>query len=217
MAARRPQVKIGVLVSGDTAVRAAHSLSAHPGVEEVVVVGPATSRSFRVVATAEGCDLLVGTGDSAPPTARSHGVPLLWDGEQAEEGVAVWGASVAGLTLALAARELNTGLVALADPSQDEHGDRKLRFPDPVGSLGVSDTTYAGRPLAVGKSPNEFSACLVAGSERRITIIDHAHFMAGVALAAAVGVIGAEPLPVWNRALTYLHTATGMGLLMGEA
>ena len=213
----RPQMRIGVLVTGDIAVRAAHSLSAHPEVDDVVVVGPATSRSFKVVPTAEGCDLLLGTGNSAPPTARKHGVPLLWDGEYTQEGVAVWGASVAGLTLALAAREADARLVALADPSQDEHGDRKLRFPDPVSSLGVSDVTYAGRPLTVGKSPSEFSACLVVGSERTVTIVDQAHFLAGVALAAAVGVIGAEPVPVWNRALTYLNTATEMGLVMGES
>lgn len=210
-------MRIGVLVTGDTAVRAAHSLSAHPGVEEVVVVGPATSRSFKVVATAEGCDLLVGTGDSAPPTARKHGVPLLWDGENVEDGVVVWGASVAGLTLALASRETDTRLVALADPNQDEHNNRKLRFPDPVSTLGVSNTTYAGRPLTMGKSPNEFSACLVVSSKRSVTIVDQAHFMAGVALAAGVGVLGAEPLPVWNRALTYLNTATEMGLVMGES
>ena len=182
----------------------------------MVVVGPATSRSFKVVSTADGCDLLVGTGDSAPRIARQHGVPLLWDGEHAEQGVAVWGASVAGLTLALAARESDVRLVALADPNQNEQGDRKLRFPDPVRTVAVSDATYAGRPLTVGKPTDDFSACLVVGSERSVTIVDQAKFMAGVALAAGVEVIGAEPVPVWNRALTYLNTATEMGLVMGE-
>ena len=77
---------VGVLVTGDTAVRAAHSLSAHPTVDEVVVVGPARSKSFRVVPTAEGCDLLVGTGPHAPNLARGHGVGLIWDGETTEDG-----------------------------------------------------------------------------------------------------------------------------------
>ena len=113
--------------------------------------------------------------------------------------------------------ESDARLVALADPSQDESSQRRLLFPDPIGSVAMSDATYAGRPLKVGKSPNEFSACLVVGSDRTVTIVDQASYMAGVALAAAVGVIGAEPVPVWSRALTYLNTATDMGLVMGEA
>ncbi len=42
-------MRIGLLVTGDTSVRAAHSLQAHPGVDEVVVIGPAQSKSFEVV------------------------------------------------------------------------------------------------------------------------------------------------------------------------
>ena len=96
----RSLVKVGVLASGDTAVRAAHSLSAHDSVEEVVVVGPARSRSFRVVPDASELDLLIGSGDAAPIRARKLGVPLLWDGDNAAEGVVVWGASPVGLALA---------------------------------------------------------------------------------------------------------------------
>ena len=204
-------------MTGDTAVRAAHSLSAQPGVDEVVVVGPARSRNFKVVSTAEDCDFLVGSGASAPPIARKHGVPLLWDGEHGVEGVAVWGASPAGLTLALAAREPDARLVALADPNQAEGENSKVRFPDPVGTVGVSDSTFADRRIATGRAPDEYAACLVIGPERRVTIIDHAAFLAGVALAASIGVAGTEPLPTWSRALTYLNTATEMGLVIGEA
>ncbi len=210
-------MRIGVLVTGDTAVRAAHSLSAHPEVDEVVVVGPARSRNFKVVSTAKHCDLLVGSGDSGPQTARKHGVPLLWDGEHAEEGVAVWGASPAGLTLALAAREPDARLVALADPSHSEGDTSKVTFPDPIGTVGVSDSTLADRRIATGRAPDEYAACLVIGPERRVTIVDQAAFLAGVALAASIGVAGTEPIPVWSRALTYLNTATEMGLVMGEA
>ena len=95
---------VGVLVTGDTSVRAAHSLSAHPTVDEVVVVGPARSKSFRVVPSAERCDFLVGSGPEAPGIARNHGVPLIWDGESIEDGVIVAGGSPAGLALALASR-----------------------------------------------------------------------------------------------------------------
>ena len=70
-------MKIGVLVTGDTAVRAAHSLSADPSVDQVVVIGPATSKSFEVVETAQTCDYLIGTGREAPKLASQHGVPLI--------------------------------------------------------------------------------------------------------------------------------------------
>jgi hypothetical protein len=204
-------------VSGDTAVRAAHSLSAHPGVDQVVVIGQARSQNFKVVATAEACDFLVGAGASAPETARRHGVPLLWNGEQAEDGVAVWGASPLGITLAIAAGEPDPQLVALADPIRREADSARVRFPDPVGAVGVSDSVVAGHRIALGKAPGDYSACLVVGSERKVTIVDHGAFLAGVALAAAIGVAGKEPAPVWDRPLGYLNTATAMGLVMGEA
>lgn len=209
-------MKIGVLVTGDAAVRAAHSLEAHPGIDEVVVIGPARSKSFVVVPDAQSCDYLVGTGEDAPGKARSHGVPLIWDGERPEEGVVVYGASPQGLTLAMAAREPDHQLVAVAHPGLSPGTAHRASFPPPVGRIGVADSTYAGHRLATGKSPNSFAACLALGAGRNITIVDHGGFMSGVALAAGVVVANGEATPVWADALDYLHAATDMGLVMAE-
>lgn len=212
----RPFVRVGILVTGDTAVRAAHSLAAHATVDDVVVIGPAKSRNFAVVDNVEGIDLLVGTGRQAPATARRLGVPLLWDGQSNVEGVAVWGASSQGLTVALASRETDPRLVATAHPDLRGGADHKARFPDPLGTLDVADTVYGGHRLAVAQSPNEFAACLAIGASRRVTIVDDGAFLSGVALAAAVDVATGEPRAVWEDALTYLNTATAMGLVMAE-
>jgi len=209
-------VRVGVLVSGDTAVRAAHSLSAHDSVEEVVVVGPARSRSFRVVPDASECDLLIGSGEEAPARAQRFEVPLLWDGDTEVEGVAVWGASPIGLALALAAREPDPRIVAVAHPDLDEGSDHQVRFPDPVGSVKVADATFGGNPVALAHSPDRFAACLAVGSERRVTIIDDGAFMSGVALAAAIDVVGNGTSAVWDDALAYLRAAAAMGLVMAE-
>jgi hypothetical protein len=209
-------VRVGVLVSGDTAVRAAHSLSAHDSVEEVVVVGPARSRSFRVVPDASECDLLIGSGAEAPARALNFGVPLLWDGDTEVEGVVVWGASPIGLALALAAREPDPRIVAIAHPDLEEGFDHQVRFPDPVGSVKVADVTFGGNPVALAHSPDRFAACLAVGSERRVTIIDDGAFMSGVALAAAIDVAGNGTSAVWDDALAYLRTAAAMGLVMAE-
>lgn len=209
-------MRVGVLVTGETAVRAAHSLAAHPGIDEVVVVGPATSKTFPVVADADGCDLLVGTGPTAPKRARGLGVMLLWDGEAPEEGVAVYGGSPEGLALALAAREADPQLVAVAHPSLAGGNDHKAAFPYPVGRLGVRDAVYGGRRVAVAQSQNEYAAALTHGVDRKVTIIDDADFLSGVALAAAASIVEEGPQAVWDSALTYLKTATAMGLVMAE-
>ena len=212
-------MRVGLLVTGDTSVRAAHSLQAHPGVDEVVVIGPATSRSFEVVATAAGCDFLVGSGPTAPGLARQHGVSLIWDGDAADGvGLAAWGASPAGLTVALASREPDPRLVAVAHPDIDGTGaSRQTRFPDPVGRVAVRDDRYGGRPLAVGHSPNEFAACLAVGAERRVAVVDHGAFMSGVALAAGISVASDSGSSVWESALPYLEAAAEMGLVMAES
>ena len=208
---------VGVLVTGDTAVRAAHSLGAHPTVDEVVVVGPARSKSFRVVPSAEGCDYLVGTGPDAPGLARNHGVQLIWDGESIEDGIIVAGGSPAGLALAMASREPDPRLVAVSHPDYDEGSDHVVRFPEPVGKATVNDTTYAQRRVATAKSPNRFAACLAVGAGRRVTIVDDAAFLSGIALAAGVDIAGDQPLMVFDDALTYLQTATDMGLVMADS
>ncbi len=209
-------MKVGVLVTGDTAVRAAHSLSAHPGIDEVVVIGPARSRSFRVAPDANDCDVLIGTGPGAPATARDLGVRLVWDGDEPAAGVAVWGASPIGLTLALAAREPDPRIVAVAHPDLDEGSDHQVRFPDPIGRLKAADATYGKRQIALAHSPNQFAACLAVGAERRVTIVDDGAFLSGIALAAGVPVVGEEPIPVWESALPYLQTASAMGVVMAE-
>jgi hypothetical protein len=210
-------VKVGVLASGDTAVRAAHSLAAHPEVEEVVVIGPARSRNFRVVPDASDCDLLVGSGPAAPGRARKLEVSLLWDGETLEEGVAVWGASPIGLALALAAREDDPRIVAAAHPDFEEGSDHQVRFPDPIGSVKVADATFGGRRVALAHSPDRFAACLAVGAERRVTIVDDGAFMSGIALAAAIDALdGGTPGPVWDRALSYLQAASAMGLVLAD-
>ena len=199
-------------------MRAAHSLQAHPGVDEVVVIGPAKSKSFEVVDTAEGCDYLVGSGSSAPGLASKQGVPLVWDGDEPAEGVAVWGASPVGLAIALATREPDPRLVAVAHPAIDGDGStRTTRFPDPVGRLGVRDVQVGGRPVALAASTNEFAACLAVGASRRVTVVDDGDFLSGVALAAGVAVANDTPAPVWERALPYLEAVTEMGLVMAES
>jgi hypothetical protein len=211
-------VRVGLLVTGDTAVRSAHSLQAHPDVDEVVVIGPAKSKSFAVVGSAEGCDYLVGHGEAAPGLARKHGVPLIWDGEDPEEGVAVWGASPTGLAIALAAREPDPRLVAVAHPEIDPKGTtHTTRFPDPIGRVGVVDGSIGGRPVALAHSPNDFAACLAVGAGRRVTVVDHGGFLSGVALAAGIAVGNGSSRPIWDDALPYLETATAMGLVMAES
>jgi hypothetical protein len=199
-------------------VRAAHSLQAHPGVEEVVVIGPAKSKSFEVVDSAQSCDYLVGSGPSAPGLARKQGRPLIWDGDEPAESVAVWGASPVGVAIALAAREPDPRLVAVAHPAIDSNGStRTTRFPDPVGRLGVRDTQVGGRPIALAHSTNEFAACLAVGASRRVTVVDDGAFLSGVSLAAGIAAVGDDPTPVWENALPYLEAATEMGLVMAES
>lgn len=211
-------MKVGLLVTGDTAVRAAHALQAHPGVASVVVVGPARSKSFQVVDHASECDFLVGNGPTAPDLARKHEVPLIWDGEGPEKGVAVWGASPTGLALALAAREPDPRLIAMAHPDiASSSTKRTTRFPDPVGKVGTFDATLGGRPIALAHSPNEFAACLAIGASRRVTVVDHGGFLSGVALAAGIAAANGSDRPVWEQALEYLEAATEMGLVMAES
>lgn len=183
-----------------------------------MVAGPARSKSFHVVDDVSDCDVLVGNGPTAPGLARKHDVPLIWDGEGPEEGVTVWGASPTGLALALAARESDPRLVAMAHPDiAGSSTSRTTRFPDPVGNVGVFDATLGGRPIALGRSPNEFAACLAHGATRRVTVVDHGGFLSGVALAAGIAAVNGSDRPVWEDALTYLETATEMGLVMAES
>lgn len=199
-------------MTGDVAVRAAHSLEAHPDIDDVVVIGPATSKSFQVVESAAGCDYLIGHGERAPSMAQPHDVPLIWDGDHSRSHV--WGAGPGGLTLALAAREEDPRLVAVAHPGLEGGSDQTVRFPKPVGRLAAADATLGGRRLAQARS-NQFSACLVEGGARSVSIVDDGAFLAGVALAAGIA-CAKDGGPVWDNALPYLQAAVLMGLVMAE-
>ena len=205
-------MRVGVLVTGDVAVRAAHSLGGHPNVDEVVVIGPATSKSFEVVEGADGCDYLIGHGEKAPAMAEPHGVPLIWDGDHA--GGHVWGASPGGLALSLAARESDPRLVAVAHPGVQGGSDQTVRFPKPIGRISAADSAVGGLRLAQARS-SQFSACLVEGGTRSVSIVDDGAFLAGVALAAGIACVGTGG-PVWDNALPYLQAAVLMGLVMAE-
>ncbi len=207
---------VGIIVSDDRTIRSAHSLSAHPGVDEVVVFAPATSRNLRVVTNATGVRVAFGAGPDAPTRANHLGIPLIWDGETADEGVVVYGASPQGLALALAAREADPQLVAVAHPGLDGGSHQQVRFPDPVGRRGVRDGVYSGKRVATAHSNNQFAAVLTNGVGRRVTIVDDAEFMSGVALAAGLAALEDQPGPVWDSALPYLRTVTEMGLVMAQ-
>lgn len=198
-------------------MRAAHSLAADPSVDSVVVVGPAKSRSFQVVEDPSDCDVLIGTGEDAPTRASSFGIPLVWDGLTPAPGVAVWGASTPGLAAALADRERRVAVAAAADPNLPAGSGQTVRFARPVGATQVEPVDLGGNRVLIGKSYNEYGACLVRSKSRRLAVVDHAAFLAGIALAAGIAVFKQGPGPVWDQALTYLEIATGMGLVLAES
>ncbi len=217
MGSRRAEMRVGVLIGGDNAVRAAHSLSADPLVEDVVVVGPAKSSNFEVVDDAAGINVLIGSGRSAPRRARELGLPLVWDGEKAVDGVAVWGASISGLGISMASRQRGAAVAAVAHPDLPQGDGQSVRFPRPVGATQVTKGTLEGQEILAGKSYNEYAACLIKTKRRDLTIVDRSAYLSGIALAAGIAVFGSGQRPVWAEALKYLETATGMGLVMAEA
>lgn len=162
------------------------------------------------------CDLVVAAGPDAPTRFADTGVPIVWDGPGPAPGVVVWGASPLGLTIALAEREPGPAVVALAHPSLDEGRDERLRFPDPVRRVAVSEIEIGGRTLLGGRPEGPYAAALVDGPGRRVTIVDDGDFMAGVALAAGVVLASGSPRPVWTESFDYLTAATEMGLVMAE-
>lgn len=211
-------MKVGVLISGgDHPVRAAHSLAADPLTEMVVVVGPAKSKSFKIVDDPSGLDVLVGSGPDAPKQARGFGIPLIWDGNDPVDGVRVWGASVSGLAAAMATRERRVEVAGAAHPDHPAGTGSSLRFARPVGATQVDSVAHGPHQVLVGKSYNDHAACLVMARKRRLTIVDKAAFLSGIALAAGLAAFADSPRAVWDDALSYLETATGMGLVMAEA
>ncbi|MEX1037799.1 MAG: hypothetical protein WDZ96_02960 [Acidimicrobiia bacterium] len=211
-------MKVGVLIGGgDHSVRAAHSLAADPLTDLVVVVGPAKSRSFRVVDDPSGLDVLVGSGPAAPEQARQFGLPLIWDGNDVAEGVRVSGASISGLAAAMAARERKVDVAAAAHPDYPPGTGDSVRFARPVGATQVDSVPLGPHTVLLGKSYTDYAACLVSTKKRELTIVDRAGFLSGIALAAGIAVFADSPRAVWDDSLSYLETATGMGLVMAEA
>jgi hypothetical protein len=213
---------VGVLIGGENAVRAAHSLAAEPSVDDLVVIGPATSNNFKVVKDPTGLDVLVGSGADAPRQARRHDLPLVWDGDRSEEGVLVWGASILGLAAAIGARQRKPALVAAAHPDAPAGDGQSVRFARPVGATQVSRVKLDrdgsdATAVELGRSYNEYAACVVQTKKRQVTVVDVAAFLSGIALAAGVAAIRSSPTPVWDRALPYLEMAHSMGLVMAEA
>lgn len=215
-------MRVGVLIGGENAVRAAHSLAAEPSIEELVVIGPATSNNFRVVKNPTGIDLLVGSGTQAPKQAKRYGLPLIWDGDTPLEGVSVWGASIIGLAAAIGARQRRPTTVAAAHPDAPAGTGQSVRFARPVGATQVSavdlQSADGSAPIVeLGKSYNEYGACAVFTKKRQVTVVDVAAFLSGIALAAGVAAHQPSPTAVWDQALPYLEMAHAMGLVMAEA
>ena len=96
----------------------------------------------------------------------------------------------------MADRESDLRLVAASHPDYEEGVDHAVRFPEPVGAGAVTDLSYAGRRIALAHSGNRFAACLAVGARRRVTIVDDAAFLSGVALAAGADVCR-ETSPRW--------------------
>jgi hypothetical protein len=69
----------------------------------------------------------------------------------------------------------------------------------------------------MAQSSNRFAACLAVGAGRSVTIVDDGAFMSGIALGAGVSVADGSPKMVFEDALTYLQTATDMGLVMADS
>jgi len=210
-------MRVVVAVDGETTTRAAHSLSTHPGVDEVVLLGPATSAHFDTVRSVSGFDAVVGTEKAVVPASKA-GLPAVITGSMAT-GVGISGASVEGLALALAVGVEAVHSLAVAIPG-DPDGEETVTFPSPIDGRPARRRRYDGHELHVAHGSDELAAAMVQGEARHRVVVDHPLFMAGIALAAGVGVLldspVTQPTPVWTRAEPYLRTAVGMGLVIGE-
>lgn len=207
---------VAVAVDGDVTTRAAHSLAGHPGVDEVVLLEPATSTEFRSVEDASECDVVVATGRGEEQTTAA-GVPMVVVGPDLElPGYHT--ASIDGLALALAVGVGDVETVAVADPDRDT-GDLPVVFPFPIDAALASETYVDGRRVLAAPSA-DLAAALVTGSRLHRVVMDDPAFLAGIALAAAAVVVLEDqptgPTPIWARAAAYLRAAGAMGLVIGE-
>ena len=206
-----------IVVDGEVTVRAAHSLSAHPGVSSIALLAPARSSHFPTVEDPDGFDVVVGTDGARRVGIDTGGTVATTEPGLSTPGLS--GATVAGLALALAVGVDDLEEVAVALPGQPA-GDRRVVFPSPIdGRMAVSDS-MDGHTLLVAEGPGPLGAALVSGGARQRVIVDDHAFLSAVALAAAAGVIVedgmTESAPVWTRAQDYLRVAVEMGLVVGE-
>ncbi|CAN5872240.1 hypothetical protein BH23ACT5_BH23ACT5_06950 [soil metagenome] len=206
--------RVAVALGGEAFKRAAFSLAAHPGIAEVAVLAPATSKHFRVVEDPHGYDVVVGRWESP----HDHGLPTVVPDE--DLGTAgVYGGSILGLVLALAVGLDGVDTMAAALPG-DSAGDTKIVFPSPIDGRSATVERFGGHPVHVARGEGPLGAAMVTSPSRDRVIVDNHAFLEGIALAAAASLLATEgrdtPTPVWTMAERYLRAAVDMGLVIGE-
>lgn len=208
-------MRLVMAVEGESTTRAAQSLAVHPGVDEVALLAPTTSRQFQTVESALGFDAVVGAGKAASIADRA-GIPAIVTGAlHAQPGVA-W-ASVEGVAFALLEGDAGRPAVAIEG---EPGGETPIVFPSPIDSRTAEEEFIDGRSLLVARGAGPLAAAMVLEPNRHRVILDDQAFLRGVALAAGVGLLldgpVDVPVPVWERAAAYLKTASDMGLVIGE-
>ena len=198
-------------------MRAAHSLAAHPGIDSVAVLSPASSGHFPSADDPSGFDVVIGT-DGATDVAAAAGIPTATT-HGSSSGPGLTGATVTGLALALAVGVDAISAVAVAVPGESG-GDREVVFPSPLDARWAAQREIDGHDVFVADSEGSLGAAMVTGSDRHRVVIDDFSFMSGIALAAAAAVVLSDGVdmtaPVWTRADHYLRSAVEMGLVVGE-
>ncbi len=209
--------RVLIAVEGEVTMRAAQSLAAQPGVDQISLLAPAKSASFPTVERATGYDLIVGRAVAAEVGAK-EGIPAVVEGTL-EVQPGMYHASIAGLAMSLAVGVDGVETVAVATPGEPQ-GRRHLVFPSPIDARNAVEDRVDGHEVLVANGAGPLASAMVLGADRHRVIVDDHHFLAGIALAAAAAVAltdpPEEPVPVWTRAGDYLRLAVEMGLVIGE-
>lgn len=201
-------------LEGEAFKRAAFSLATHPGITEVAVLAPATSKHFRVVDGPHGYDVVVGRWKSP----QGHGLPTVVPDEDLDT-YGIYGGSLFGLVLALAVGLNGVDTMAAALPG-DTAGDTTIVFPSPIDGRSATLERFGGHPIQVARGESPLGAAMVTSPSRHRVIVDNHAFLEGIALAAAAALLATgvsdTPTPVWTMAEPYLRAAVDMGLVIGE-